>query len=145
MHQWVIPTTDLEGQLSRLEELRPLPKFAFGPLWVNVRVDFKLIDEQGACLPWQDAEHYNWYVSKDKKEEALGLSRLDVFLSENSTMRLFLCLPFESRNNDLQGHVDFLNESTPFKLKPGMWKEWTITKNGRTYKKRKTTVHASTR
>lgn len=142
LHQWVIPHSDLPMTIGQYEQLRPLPKQEFGPVIINITVDFELLDPTGNILPFQSANEYGYFVSKDKKAEALGRSRANIYLSENSTMELFICVPFETMCPDLVSQVNFLEDCAPFKLNPKMWKYWEKTKNGKSYKKQKVVLSA---
>jgi hypothetical protein len=141
-HQWVVPNDTLDEYVSMLEDLRPFPKAEFGPLALNVRVDFKLIGPDGVVLPFQSPGDYGCFVSRDRKAEELGNSRLDLELSENSRAHLFICVPLEEEGSDLQRHVEFLNVSSPFNLNPRMWKQWSKSKSSNSYKKRRVALES---
>ena len=141
-HQWVIPNHRVEEYVTMLDQMRPFPKAELGPLAINVRIDFNLVGPEGTALPFQAASDYGFFVSPDSKAEELGASRLDVELSENSKARLFICLPFEEEGSALQRQVDFLNGASPFRLNPCMWKHWSKSKSGSSYKKRKVALES---
>ena len=141
-HQWVIPNSDLSSTLSRYEQFRPFPKQEISPARLNIRIDFELIDKMGKALPFQSTVDYGHFVSRDKIAEELGLSRANIYLSENSTMELFLCVPFESMSSEFLSQVEFLKENAQFKFNSKMWKYWEKAKNGKSYKKRKVVISA---
>jgi len=122
-HQWINPNYDFNEQISSLENLRPLPKCEVGPLDLNIRVDFQLIDSEGRLLPYQSPADYGNFISKDKKSECLGYSRLNAYLSENSTLHMFLSLPFEDEGQSLDEYISFPNSAARFKLNSRMWKK----------------------
>jgi len=140
IHQWTTPLSDLEINMELLERYRPFPKNEIPSVSLQIRIDMLLLNENGDLLNYQGGKFYNNFVSRDKKEEYLGNSRIDVYLSERSSARVFLCFPYENLNEEFYNQVTFIEKHTPFKLSPKKWYIWNITKSKNGYKKSKLTI-----
>ena len=111
LHQWVISNSELSNTISHFEQLRPLPKQELPPVVINITLDFELLTPKGELLKHQSPADYGNFVSMDRKEEILGQTRARIYLSENSKMELFLCVPFENMCPELVSQVQFLRDS----------------------------------
>ncbi len=133
-HQWVVTHEEVYDVAERFEDLRPIAKTEVGPFELYVKYFFQLTDASGAALEFQNPEEYGNFVSQGKSPQHLGISRFDLHLSENSTGRLELTVPFEKEDVQLQQYLGMLKSNSGLKFKPTGWKQWTLTKAGNSYR-----------
>ncbi len=136
-HQWAVEPTSLEAIVDTLEKVRPIPKteYAGHAALVHATWNIVLLDSSRRPLPYQGKEHYLGFDCDSQR--FLGQSFVYARISEITTAHLFLSLPYEDVNSDVQRLAAQIQTHFPARLSSSHWKIWRLAKNGQRYVGRK--------
>jgi hypothetical protein len=136
-HQWTVAPSSLPWVMSTLERFRPIPKttFAGHAALVHATWNLVLFDSSHRPLPYQGPEHYLHFDCD--RHRFLGQSFVYGRISEHTTANLFLSLPYDDVNGEVQRVVRQIQAHFPAQLSSSHWKMWRLAKNGQRYVGRK--------
>jgi hypothetical protein len=135
--QWTVAPASLQWVIHTLEQFRPIPKTksAGHAALVHATWNLVLFDSSHRPLPYQGREHYRDFDCDSQR--FLGHSFVYGRVSEQTTANLFLSLPYDDVNGDVQRVVRQIQEHFPARLSSSHWKMWRLAKNGQRYVGRK--------
>jgi len=137
---WELPKNRLSEVLDLFDASCPFPKHKYSVKIATLYISstFHLLDRSGThVLKHQGRENYLNYDTD--YERFLGESMLLGSISSNSSLNIFLSLPFEEITEDFQSNIHFLQDNLPFKFSPIQWKRWHVNKAKTGYVGRKIT------
>ena len=115
-HLWTVDPPSLKGIVDTFERLRPIPKteYAGHAALVHATWNILLLDSSRRPLPYQGKEHYLGFDCDSQR--FLGQSFVYARISETTTAHLFLSLPYEDVNSDVQRLADQIQTHFPARL-----------------------------
>jgi hypothetical protein len=136
-HQWTVARSSLQWVMSTLEHYRPIPKTALAGHAALVHATWNLVlfDSSHRPLPYQGREHYRDFDCDSHR--FLGQSFVSGRISEHTTANLFLSLPYDDVDGDVQRVARDIQAHFPARLSSSHWKMWRLTKNRLRYVGRK--------
>jgi hypothetical protein len=136
-HQWTVAPSSLPWVMSTLEQFRPIPKTKCvrPAALVHATWNLVLFDASRRPLPYQGREHYLDFDCDSQR--FLGQSFVYGRISERTTANLFLSLPYDDVNGDVQRVAGQIQAHFPARLSFSHWKMWRLAKNGQRYIGRK--------
>jgi hypothetical protein len=137
--RWKVASELVPETVDLLEELKPVLVHPQGrtPLVLKAHATFRLVDASGAVLPGQDPEDYLSFAPVPGQQ--LGHSTAVARIADQSTCKLFLCLPFIDPGKAMDDSIKFLSRHSPVSFEKENWKRWTLGKKSDRYEARKFT------
>jgi len=137
-HQWALGPAGLDGLAARLDAAGPLPSAGpYGPS-VVIHAVWRLVlfdPFTGLELPGRTPGDYLGFDAAPGCP--LGRSFVYARLSEATTARLFLSLPFDDAAPEVRRLAEGLQEAFPVPLSPNHWKLWRLGRSGDRYAARR--------